>query len=492
MSKVRRTFAVLALIVSVFSVTGCKPDNDSDVRVTTYTPQDITTTTALCGGDVIVTQGLAINELGICWSTERNPTIEDTCLSTSTWNQTFVRTITGLEPGTVYHVRAFALRGLEYYYGEDMKFTTLGGELPTVTTSVVTNITSSTAMCGGDVTSDGGLLVIERGVCWSTNNNPTITDSHVVMGSGTGSFTTILNGLSANTNYHVRAFAVNSRGIAYGSDEVFLTLNSGGSGDDPTGALNGLFSVSPTQSVYFSQGNLQYQASSNTWRFADNQYDIIGIDNGNISQFYDGWIDLFGWGTSGFVHGAVCYQPWSTNNSNENYYAYGNISYNLNDQNGQADWGYNSISNGGNSINTWRTLTHAEWEFLFNTRITTSGLRYVKAMVNGVSGVVLLPDNWNTNNYSLNQPNVSNCSFDVNTLSIAQWNILEQSGAVFLPSGGYRYGLSLYEINSHGNYWSATPSDGNYVHYVYFLDNIVSTREDVRWAGRCVRLVRDN
>ena len=113
------------MTVALFITTGCnKENNDSDVKVTTYTPQEITQTTAKCGGDVIVTQGLSLNELGVCWSTERNPTASDTHLSTTNWSDTYVCTITGLEPSTKYHVRAYALRGLEYYYGEDKSFTT--------------------------------------------------------------------------------------------------------------------------------------------------------------------------------------------------------------------------------------------------------------------------------------------------------------------------------------------------------------------------------
>ena len=100
-----------------------------------------------------------------------------------------------------------------------------------------------------------------------------------------------------------------------------------------TGAINGLFSVSASQQVYFSQGNLQYRASTNTWRFAFNQWeDYVGADNANASKTYFGWIDLFGWGTSENV---------------SYYYAYGQSTYNLYDQTGKADWGYNAISNGG-------------------------------------------------------------------------------------------------------------------------------------------------
>lgn len=92
--------------------------------VTTYTPQDISYTSAVCGGDVIVTQGLSLSEIGVCWSNEEKPTMEDSHLSTTDWHNPFVCTLTGLNPGTIYHVRAYALRGLECYYGEDKSFST--------------------------------------------------------------------------------------------------------------------------------------------------------------------------------------------------------------------------------------------------------------------------------------------------------------------------------------------------------------------------------
>ena len=259
----------------------------------------------------------------------------------------------------------------------------------------------------------------------------------------------------------------------------------------PTGAINGLFSVGENTGVVFSQGNLQYQASTNTWRFAENQYDYIGSANSNVSSTYTGWIDLFGWGTSGYNHGANCYQPWSTSTSNSDYYAYGNSQYNLFDQTGKADWGYNAISNGGNTENSgWRTLTWNEWDYLFNTRSTSSGIRYSKATVNGVNGVILLPDDWSADYYTLSNTNTSGASFSSNVITASQWATLEQHGAVFLPAAGYRDGTSVYIDGFGGNYWSASYLSSYSAYYVDFNDGDLDARYGYsRYYGLSVRLV---
>ena len=216
----------------------------------------------------------------------------------------------------------------------------------------------------------------------------------------------------------------------------------------------------------------------------------MGDANSNISSSYSGWIDLFGWGTSGYDHGANCYQPWSTSQNNNDYFAYGQWNYNLYDQTGQADWGYNAISNGGNSTNTWRTPTHEEWVYVFNTRTTTSGIRYAKAEVNNVNGVILLPDDWSSSYYSLSNTNQSGASFTSNTVTASQWSTLEQHGAVFLPAAGYRSGTSVSYVGSYGTYWSASYYNSNGACYVCFYDGSLSTDgSSYRYFGQSVRLV---
>jgi len=236
----------------------------------------------------------------------------------------------------------------------------------------------------------------------------------------------------------------------------------------------------------------RYQASTDTWRFAPSQYSYIGSANSNISETYDGWIDLFGWGTSGHSHGAVCYQPWSTNQTSSNYYAYGSSTAELNDQTGEADWGCNPISNGGNQPNQWRTLTRDEWQYLFETRSTSTGIRYAKAKVNSVSGVILLPNNWQSSYYTLNSTNTPDADFSSNVISTTQWSTLEQYGAIFLPLAGYGYGTTV-DLTS-GSYWSASlwSTTSHWAAGLSFdIHNLTATAHYYIYYGWAVRLVRD-
>ena len=111
--------------------------------------------------------------------------------------------------------------------------------LPTVETSAVTEITQTTAITGGTITSNGGAEVTSRGVCWSTNQNPTINDMLTSNGGGVGTFTSSIENLLANTTYYVRAYATNSVGTAYGENFCFITLEEDNDGDDNGGDNNG-------------------------------------------------------------------------------------------------------------------------------------------------------------------------------------------------------------------------------------------------------------
>lgn len=482
--------------------------NDGLPVVTTAEVTSITQTTAICGGNVTSDGGLAVTSRGVVWDTSPNPVLNIYYMTNDgSGTGVFTSNITDLSPNTTYYVRAYASNSAGTSYGEQKTFTT--GQtisLPTVTTAEVSDITSSTATCGGNVTSDGGATVTARGVCWSTSSNPTISDPHTTDGTGTGLFTSSITGLTANTTYHVRAYATNSQGTAYGDDITFATQSGS---QVPAGAINGLFTINANgDQVYFSQGNLQYQASTNTWRFAENQWNYVGgsdnhgsdfpgnvegSSNNGISSTYSGWIDLFGWGTSGYNHGALCYQPWSYihPDGNSYYYAFGNPASNLT---GIADWGYNAISNGGNTENQWRTPAMLEWAYIVHQRNTSSGLRFAKAIINDVNGVILLPDNWNSDYYPLNNTNALDANFSDNTIDAVTWsNYLEENGAVFLPTAYSRNNNALWNTSG-GYYWSTTREDyaGSYGAYrMYFNDGFFETGGGEHlWEGLSVRLVQ--
>jgi len=219
------------------------------------------------------------------------------------------------------------------------------------------------------------------------------------------------------------------------------------------GKLPGAFSVSSTKQVWFSQGNLQYQADNgdggSTWRFAINQYDFVGdathgnvylgetkCDNANISSTYTGWIDLFGWATSGNSASGTAYQPWSISTTNS-YYGPAISSGEWTAAN--SDWGVVNVAQLGSG---WRTLTYDEWVYLINTRTNASSFRTF-ATVNGVVGLILMPDGWTTSGVSLT---ITTANYTSNDISLAQWNKLETTPHVIWCRIMVAIGLPLLTI----------------------------------------------
>ena len=192
--------------------------------VTTNTVSGITSNAATCGGNVTSDGGAAVTERGVCWSTSHNPTISNAHTTNGSGMGTFTSSLTGLYAGRTYYVRAYARNSVGTSYGNEVSFTT-SATLPEVTTGTVSDVTATTAYCIGNYVSDGGATITARGVCWSTSQNPTLNDNHTSQTSGTGSFTSNITGLAANTTYYVRAYATNSVGTAYGNAVCFTTLS---------------------------------------------------------------------------------------------------------------------------------------------------------------------------------------------------------------------------------------------------------------------------
>ncbi len=275
--------------------------------------------------------------------------------------------------------------------------------------------------------------------------------------------------------------------------------------------FGGLFTVNSSLKVIISQGNLQYQASTGTWRFATEQYTSI-LDAAGNNVFDDSrstqsaWIDLFGWGTSGYDHGNTYYMPYDyLMGSPSTAYGYGpksgsNVKRNLMyDNNG--DWGKNAISNGGNMTSVWHTLTKGQIDTLLTRRSAstiggTTNARYVKAVVNNIQGLIIFPDNY-VHPTGMTVPGFINTAtkggWGSNTYNLNKWVKMEAAGAVFLPVTG-RGSSSSIITTSYGNYWSATQDPSSSVYNAYclrFYESGLSVSEGAgRYYGHAARLVK--
>ena len=264
-----------------------------------------------------------------------------------------------------------------------------------------------------------------------------------------------------------------------------------------------VFSVSENKQVLFSKGNLQYQASTKSWRFAQSQTEIIGEANMKLTTKYSGWIDLFAWGTSGYAG------IYPETDMYEDITSITNTDY---------DWGeYNKIQ--GDSITTgWRTLTIEEWQYLLFKRPNASDL-FGCARINGLLGLVILPDNFVLPNgitfntlkkHEDEDPESDLGKYDyfyfVNSYNYSDWKKMENKGAIFLPAAGVIHEGKYY---NNGSYWSSTCNDYDddfctylgaqaFVEFYYLNkrnDNVVFSANEiykVKTRRRIsVRLVRD-
>jgi hypothetical protein len=212
-------YCLADIAVALSLLTGCKIDTLP--TVTTKAVTNIAQTTVTCGGIIVSDGGASITSKGICWTTTENPTTSNATITFGAGNEEFTGTIIYLSPATAYHVRAFAINSVGTAYGEDVLFSTLGK--PKLSTLAASGITSTSATCGGNVISDGGATVTERGICLSTGDFPTVFDTKIISGSGTGTYYINLTDLLPGTTYYIRAYAINSIGTGYANILNFTT-----------------------------------------------------------------------------------------------------------------------------------------------------------------------------------------------------------------------------------------------------------------------------
>jgi len=400
---------------------GCTP------KVTTTSTSTISFTSVTSGGNVTAEGGVSVTSRGVCWSTALNPTI---ALTTKTVNGTgagsFTSSITGLTPNTLYHVRAYATNSVGTSYGADITLTTLLTALPTVTTSSVTGIAITTATSGGIVSSDGGASVNFRGVCWSTTPNPTVSlSTKTVDGTGAGAFTSSITGLNANTTYYVRAYATNSVGTAYGTQQTFTTASA---------------VVLPSVSI-----GTQIWTSQN-----------LNIDRYRNGDIIPQVTDATQW--SALTTGAWC---WYNNDSTTYAATYGRLYnwYAVNDSRGLAPQGWHIPSDG-----EWNNLV----KYLDASADTTCQL----CIQSSIAGAALKSiTGWNT-------PNTG---------------ATNSSGFTGLP-GGCRYlNGTFLSIGSDGNWWSSKEFDSSSAWYrgLNYNNSNVDRGSFIKTLGFSVRCVKD-
>ena len=350
------------------------------------------------------------------------------------------------------------------------------------------------------------------------------TNVYVLLNPGDGSAFNLTMRVFNTDGHYAQITSSNmklNRSTMYTSTIANITFNRG-------------ISVSANKVVDFAPGNLQWTyngshkiagggTATGRWRFAEHQWDYVGdatygtvyIDahtksnNEDISSTYTGYIDLFGWATSGY-HDASdpynrFYYPYNNDYTTVDYYTnnYGyGPSTNMTDPDlvgtsANYDWGvYNAIQNLQLSLTenpgTWRTPTKDEWNYVINTRSTSSGIRYAKATVNDVPGLIIVPDNWSTSTYTLNSTNTSNAAYNTNVINAATWTTLEKAGCFFLPAGGCRQASYVDDPSEHGCYWSSTNTYSfNSYSFDFYSMGIDPQSYHARYEGLSVRLVRD-
>lgn len=208
----------LSLLIS------CKKEASMTIpTITISSVTNITETSAASGGNVTSDGGSDVTARGVCWNVNSNPTTANNKTTDGTGPGSFSSSITGLTPGADYNIRAYATNEVGTAYSNPTTFKALAS-IPVLTTASMKDVTTTSATSGGNIPDDGGAAITARGVCWNTSSNPTIGNSKTTDGTGTGTFTSSITGLLANTTYYVRAYATNSTGTSYGDAAVLKTF----------------------------------------------------------------------------------------------------------------------------------------------------------------------------------------------------------------------------------------------------------------------------
>ena len=371
--------------------------------LSTTSASSITSNTAFSGGNVISDGGATITIRGICWSTLQNPTTLNSKITNGTGIGAFASSITGLIGNTTYFIRAFATNSVGTAYGNEISLTTLPATLPVLGTSIVTSVTLTNAICGGNVINDGGASITTRGVCWSTSVNPTTSDFNTSNGTGGGEFTSSIGSLTSNSTYYVRAYATNSAGTGYGNELVFKSY---------AGTLTDI------------DGNVYYSTNIGTQTWMAYNLKTTKYQNGDpIGTTTPSDLNISSEATPKY--------QWACDGNANNVANYGRLYtwYAVNDSRNICPTG-------------WHVPTDAEWTILTDY-LTNNGYGYEGS---GDDNVKSMAATYGWSHYGIvgtpgNDPSLNN-----------------RSGFTAIPAG-YRWNGSFYNFGEYGYWWSSTQSD---------------------------------
>jgi uncharacterized protein (TIGR02145 family) len=408
--------------------------------LTTYHTNNITQTTATCGGNIISDGGTNVTARGVCWSTSSNPTISDSKTTDGVGTGEFLSSITNLTAGTTYYLRAYATNSSGTSYGNQVSLAT--AITPTLTTNDLSNIDLSSAFCGGNILSYGYETVTARGVCWSTSENPTIGNNKTTDGAGAGAFTSQLTGLTPGSTYYVRAYATNSFGTAYGNQVIFSTKINDVEGN--------IYNTVIIGTQLWMAENLK------TRKYNDNTTIPLVTDNTS-------------WGV--LTTPGYCWY----NNDIANKATYGAL-YNW--------FTVDAVSNGGKNIcpSDWHIPTDSQWNIL-------------------IDYLTNRPGNWNNGSTIVKSlAAASGWAVSAATGTIGNYQTSNNaSGFAGSPGGARDYDgtfgniTQLCTILNYCGWWSATEfSDGSaWSRSLYFNDLIVHRDTDIKKDGLSVRCIKD-
>lgn len=528
----KKHFYLLAVIACVLF--SCKPDPVVPT-VKTIAVTEITEDSAKSGGEITDDGGADVSARGICWSMKQNPTLNDNHTNDGSGIGTFSSNMSDLEDSTTYYIRAYATNIAGTSYGEELSFMTLDIEdnnpedpdddddpddpndpdddddveisIPTVATLSVDEITETSAICGGDVVSDGGAEVTARGVCWSVNPNPTIADFHTEDGNGLGTYQSVLTDLTDNTAYYVRAYAANSEGVAYGDAVSFTTLKIVSAPEVKTVSVTEVLQYTAVVTgEVVSDGGAEVTSRGFVWNRCHieddspiEDYNVeVGAGTGTFTYTLSGllpnteyWVYAYAVNSEGRTTGEHHYFT-TQDDGTINGYEYVDLGLPSGLKWAAHNVGASSSTEIGNIYAWGEIVTKTEYvesnctTYQLNMEDISGNPEYDAARANwGMS--------WRMPTKEEFEELLNNCTWE--------WEVRDGVGGkkvtgpngnhIFMPITGYQYGTSFY-MQDFGYYWTSTPIT-NYENYSYdfFFDMELnlSMGFDDRCYGQPVRAV---